>query len=109
MGVFFIVCDSLQAAILLLLEDRCFAFLAVVTACCNMSLIRINRCHRIIALRLSDTAESLSSIVRCHRITFIRRPMTPKYDHPLRYSDSNDVIRKYIAFGARFRTPVQLF
>ncbi|WP_218641100.1 hypothetical protein, partial [Paenibacillus odorifer] len=49
----------------------------------------------------SDTTESCSSTVRYRRITFIRRPMTPKYDHPLRYSDSNDVIRKYIAFGAR--------
>lgn len=61
MGVFFIVCDSLQAAILLLLEDRCFAFLAVVTACCNMSLIRINRCHRIIV---------------------VRRPVTPNHSQP---------------------------
>ncbi|MEK5416096.1 MULTISPECIES: hypothetical protein [Paenibacillus] len=86
--VFFIVCDSLQAAILLLLEDRCFAFLAVVTASCNTFLFWTNRCHRIVV---------------------IRRPIPPNHDHPLRLSDSNDVIRKYIAIGARFRTPVQLF
>ncbi|WP_218640635.1 hypothetical protein, partial [Paenibacillus odorifer] len=57
----------------------------------------------------SDTTESCSSTVRYRRITFTHRPIPPNHVHPLKLSDSNDVIRKYIAFGARFRTPVQLF
>ncbi|MDH6442875.1 MULTISPECIES: hypothetical protein [Paenibacillus] len=51
--VFFIVCDSLQAAILILLEDRCFAFLAVVTASCNTFLFWT-----------TDATESWSFVVR---------------------------------------------
>ncbi|WP_339173600.1 hypothetical protein NSQ55_12325 [Paenibacillus sp. FSL H7-0943] len=57
----------------------------------------------------SDATESSSSAVGYHRILFIRKSLPPNYDHPLWLSDSNDVIYKYIAFGARFRTPVQLF
>ncbi|WP_179087702.1 hypothetical protein, partial [Paenibacillus odorifer] len=77
------------------------------------------RCHRIpficrgVPLNYvypsSDATESSSSAVGYHRIMFIYRPFPPNHDHPLWLSDSNDVIRKYIAIGARFRTPVQLF